>query len=127
MSVDATYFNNKDLSLVAYADDGSLMGFIWAGLMCKNTVAYIDKFAVDPAYAGKGVGHALQMELFRQGAKRGVRRGLGVIKHDEYFNRSAKDALKMAAMADPVLYSLVQIDVMNTLKELIAMENHNGR
>lgn len=118
MPVSEAHINNRDISLVARATDGSLVGFLFCGLMAKNTTGYIDKFCVDPTYRKKGVGNALAMACLSELAKRKVRSAFGLIKQDEAHDASAINALKMAMGSDGKPYTYVHGDVLNTIKEL---------
>jgi N-acetylglutamate synthase-like GNAT family acetyltransferase len=118
MIVTEDHLNRKDIALQARADDGALVGFVWGGLMVNNTVMYIDKLAVAPEYAKQGVALKLHKELLKLGLKLGVKQGFGVIRRDEYHDKSCMSALKMAFGAEELPYTYVMGDTMNIVKEL---------
>jgi GNAT superfamily N-acetyltransferase len=111
-------FNHRDIALQARLDSGELVGFLWVGLMAKGTLGYIDKFCVDPAYAGKGVGTALAMGMKEELVKRKVKTVFGLIQQDEYHEKSAMNALKSAMGAHKLPYTFVEADVAHAVEEL---------
>lgn len=120
MSVSPEHINRRDIALQARTDNGALVGFIWMGVMAKGTFGYVDKFTVDPAYAGQGVGRLLANRLLSECQTRGVRTVHGFIRQDEYHDKSGVNALKMAMGADPLPYTFVTSDILNTVSELEA-------
>lgn len=118
MSVNPEHLNSKDISLCARDGEGKLVGFVYVGLMAQGTVGYIDKFVVDPEYAGKGVGNALARAAFQAATKRGVREVFGVIRQDQYHEQSAVNALKMAFGAHKESYTYVCADLRHMASEL---------
>jgi N-acetylglutamate synthase-like GNAT family acetyltransferase len=124
MTVEGHHINHRDVSLVAVTDDGQIVGFVWAGLMAQNKVAYLDKFVVHPEHAGKKVGHALALKAFEIGKKLGVQDVFGIIKRDAYHDKSAINALKMAFSADREPYTFVRTNLDFMMSEL---EDKNGR
>lgn len=124
MSITPAHINHRDIGVVAYDENGHLVGFMWAGLMAKNTVAYLDKVVIAPEYAGKGMHNQLAKFLLRELVKRGVRQAFGVIAHDEHHDKAAMGALKMAMFSDGRTYTYVVGDVQNTIHELKHLETH---
>lgn len=121
MIVTEHHLNKKDISLQARLPSGELTGFIWCGLMANNTVAYMDKVAVDPAYSGQGVVNSLYKELFKIAYKRGVRTVLGFVRHDEHHLKSCKAALRMGLGGDTLSYTHVFAD-LNFMKSELGLE-----
>jgi N-acetylglutamate synthase-like GNAT family acetyltransferase len=124
MSVEGHHINHRDVSLVAVTDEGQIIGFVWAGLMAQNKVAYLDKFTIHPEYAKKGVGQKLALKALEIGKKLGVQDVFGIIKRDAYHDKSAINALKMAFSADREPYTFVRTNVNFMISEL---EAKNGR
>lgn len=105
---DGARINNRDLSFVAL-DRGSVVGFLWVGLMANRTFGYLDQYAVSPNCRLKGVAKALGAKALSVCSSIGVRQLFGIIKHDEYHLASGSNAIKIGgAGIDPVSYSLVQ-------------------
>lgn len=127
MIIEPCHFNNRDIAIQARADDGSLVGFVWCGVMCSGQLGYIDKFAVDVEYRKMGLGNLLALHMLKEMAKRGIRRAIGCIKTDEYHEASAMNALKTAMAADKLPYTYVYGDVQNSIQELKSLEASNGR
>lgn len=121
MIVTSAHINKKDISLQARLETGELIGFVWCGMLAKGTVAYMDKVAVDPEYAGKGVIHALYKELFKVAYSRGVREVIGFVRQDQYHLKSCKAALKMALGGDKESYTHVFAD-LNFMKSELGLE-----
>lgn len=118
MTVQPEHLNSKDITLCARDDSGKLVGFLYIGLMAQGTVGYIDKFAVDPEYAGKGVGQLLAKEALKACLKRGVREVFGVIRQDQFHEKSAMNALKMAFSAHKEPYTYVSAQLQHMVAEL---------
>lgn len=123
MVIEDYLINKRDIALQARHEDGSLVGFVWCGLMGSNKIGYVDKVMVHPEYSDQGVLAALYTELFKVGLKLGVRQAFGIIRHDQYHDKSAKGALHMAWGADPLPYTHVMADLNHMKAEL---EAHNG-
>lgn len=117
MVVTESHLNKKDIALQARID-GKLVGFVWGGLMAKNTIMYIDKVAVDPKHHKKGIVKALYKELFNQATKMGVKEGFGMIRQDQYHDAACINALKMAFGADSISYTHVYGEAKHISKEL---------
>lgn len=129
MSIDADYINNRDISLVAYAEEGTLIGFIWFGIMCNGKLAYIDKLSVHPEYQHQKVGNQLCMASLEELKKRKVTNIIGFVKQDEYHAPALVNAMRMAFYSDNVTYTGIQASVARITKELTgakAMEITNG-
>lgn len=124
MLVCEWHINNKDIALQARHDDGTLVGFVFGGLMANNKVCYVDKIAIDPEYRKQGIANKLYQELFKVALNRGVVQAFGVIKQDEYHDASCVNALKMAFGADNKPYTYVQGNLAYMKAEL---EASNGR
>lgn len=129
LQVEDYHLNGNDIALQARADSGELAGFVWAGLMAKNKVAYIDKVMVNPEYSSQGVLPMLYKELFKIGINRGVKQVFGIIRQDRYHDKAAKAALHMAFGGDALSYTYVYADMSHMISELDAhmvQEAHNG-
>lgn len=116
-TVDAGHLHYKDLSLVA-SIDGKIIGFLWLGLMAKGTLAYIDKFCVDPEYAHHKIGSLLAQEAFKHCLQRGVKECFGVICQDEHHEKSALNALRFALGSIPHSYTLVSGNLLQMKQEI---------
>jgi len=130
LTVEDYHLNGNDIALQARADNGEMAGFVWAGLMARNKIAYIDKVMVNPEYTSKGVLPLLYKELFRLGIARGVKTVFGIIRQDKYHDKAAKAALHMAFGGDSLPYTYVYADMAHMISELDAhkvQEAHNGR
>ena len=113
------HFNHRDIAVKAVnPQTGELIGFAWGGLMAKNKIVYIDKVLIHPDYARYGVSQMLFSELLRRATRIGVVEAFGVIRQDEFHDRSAKNALKFAFGADPLPFTYVYGTTERTLKEL---------
>jgi N-acetylglutamate synthase-like GNAT family acetyltransferase len=121
MVVGPEHVNQRDIALCARDDEGRLVGFLYMGLMAQNKVGYLDKFCVDRGLAGKGVGSALAMACFEAAKKRGVREVFGVIRQDEFHEKSAMNALKMAFGAHKEPYTYVSADLNHMAAELMSL------
>lgn len=118
MAVAEHHINSRDVALVAREPEGSVVGFLWMGLMACNRIAYLDKFVVHPDYARQGVGKLMALRMYDIGRNLGVKDVFGVIRRDEHHDKSALNALKVAfsAHSDPYTYVCASVDNMN--KEL---------
>ncbi len=94
------------------------MGFLWLGMMAKNTMCYLDKFTVHPDYTGRGVGNQLAHFAIQAAHKVGCRKTFGVIKQDKYHDKSAMNALKVAIGATEGSYTFVCADIDMMISEL---------
>lgn len=104
---DGTQINSRDVALGAFSDHGACHGVVWAGLMQKNRLAYIDYYLTDPAFARRGVGRGLGKALVEAFHKLGVERCFGAICTDEFHDRSAINALRIGMGAKALPYTLV--------------------
>lgn len=112
------HINHRDVALQArHNDTGELVGFLWCGLMAKNKIGYIDKFTVSPEFSKHGIGNLMALRLLQELVKIGVKQVFGIIKHDEYTDKSAMNALKLA-MASDGTYMHVYADIKNSLLEM---------
>jgi ribosomal protein S18 acetylase RimI-like enzyme len=75
---------DSDSLHVTYESNGEVVGFIWAGLMCNGTIAYVDNFVVHPEYQNSDIGQRLATDLFSLAKRRGVKEVIATIKHDEH-------------------------------------------
>lgn len=128
--IEECLFNSRDIAIQARSEEGVLVGFVWGGLMGSNQICYVDKVMVDPEFRGMGVLPGLYKELFRVALRRGVKKAFGVIRQDQFHDKSAKGAMHMAWGADSFPYTYVQADLAHMVKELDAhqvQEAHNGR
>ena len=117
MTITKDHLNNRDIAVQA-RDEGALVGFAWGGLFANNTIMYIDKVAVDPAYVGNGIVNKMYHFLVHLGIKAGVKQGFGHIKHDEYHDKACINALKMSFGSDNAPFTLVYADAENILKAM---------
>lgn len=123
-SMPNEYINSRDLCLV-YEEGDQILGYIWAGLMARNTVAYVGGFVVHPEHSHRGIGAKLARRLLEIGRGRGVKSFVATIKHDEHHDKSAVACLRTGAGADPLPCTFIRgnLDFMHSqLKEL-----ENGR
>lgn len=119
MVLEDYHINKRDIALQARdKDTGALVGFLWIGLMAKNQLGYLDKFVVDKAYSGKGIGNMLAKAALEECLKQKVRQVFGIIKQDEYHDKSCVNALKMAMGSDAKPYTYVMTDIDHCVKEL---------
>lgn len=118
MIIGPEHLGHRDISICARNSEGAVIGFLYIGVMAQNTVGYIDKFCVDPAAKGKGVGNLLAKAAFTACQKRGVKEVFGVIRQDEHHDKSAMNALKMAFGAHPESYTYVCADLAHMASEL---------
>lgn len=116
-TVDAAHINHRDISLVA-VNDNKVVGFLYVGLMAKNTVGYMDKFTIHPDYANQGIGQQLAVKALEESVKRGVREVFGIIQQDQYHDKSAMNALRMAIGSNGTPYTYVRADINFILSEL---------
>lgn len=116
MVVGPEHLNKRDIAVQARNDSGELIGFIWCGLMAKNTLAYVDSFVVHPTLAGKGVGTALLLELQKRLSRAGVVKVFGAIKQDEFHDKSAMNCLKMGMGADNTPHTIVFVELQKSLE-----------
>ncbi len=121
MEVGTEHLSHHDIALVARGADGSLMGFIWLGIMAKGTTGYIDKFMVAPEYRKRGVGQALTQALFTEALKRRVVHAFGVIRQDEYHDAYATHALGTAMKGDPFTYTLIRNNLSDAVTDLASL------
>lgn len=126
LSIEEYMFNNRDIAIQARAETGELIGFVWGGLMGNNSLCYVDKVMVHPQYSDQGVLPRLYKELFKIALKRGVKQAFGIIRHDEYHDRSAKAALNMAWGGDALSYTYVYASLEFMKKELTKLGVSNG-
>lgn len=122
-TISVECLNKRDIALKAIdTETGALIGFAWGGLMAQNTLIYIDKVTVHPAYAKKGVAQELYHRLFNTALKLGAKKGFGIIRQDQYHDKAAMNALKMAFAADAQPYTYVYGDAEKITKELSMLE-----
>ena len=121
MTISPEHLTKRDIALCARDASGALVGFVFFGLMAAGTIAYTDKFCVAKTHAKQGVGKALLQEAFRLGRKRGVKQVIGFIKRDEYHDRSAINALRMAVGGSLVPYTMVEAQLSHMQSELGAL------
>lgn len=127
MSVSDSYINKKDVALQVREESGELIGFIWCGLMANGTIAYIDKFCIDPEYTHRGIGLLLAKYLQQVLHKRKVKSVFGLIKQDKYHDKSAMNSLRMAMGAHDASYTFVETDLLHSIKELESLGVSYGR
>lgn len=118
--VESCHINHRDIALVA-EHEHTIVGFVWVGLMAKNTMGRVDKFAVRPEYSRRGVGEALGRELLCEAKKRGVKYLSASIRHDQYHNASCANALKIGMQGDTAAYTAVFANVDHSISELKAL------
>lgn len=105
--IGSEFLNKRDISIGAY-DGDKLVGFIWAGLMASDTVAYIDVFTIDPAYANKQLGEKLGNKLRHVVEKKKVNRIFGVIADTGTGIASCKSAIRIGLKPSELKYYIVQ-------------------
>lgn len=97
-SMPEAFINNRDICLVA-EDAGKIVGYIWAGLMARNTFAYVCGFVVRPDYSKSGTGQKLALELLRIARMKGVQSFVAAVRQNEYHDACAVTALKCGTSA----------------------------
>lgn len=117
-TITPRHINHRDISIIAYSPEGQCIGFLWAGLMAGNTVAYIDKFCVKKEFNGNRLGKRMAIRAMQEGVKRGVREVFGIIRQDDYHDKSAMNALKSAIGADTLPYTFVRADLNYMVSEM---------
>ena len=115
--IEPSHINHRDVSLVA-EDGDKIVGFLWVGLMRQNKEGYINHFIVDKGYSKKGVGKRLAMTALETVKKLGVEEVFGIIAHDEFYERSAFNSLRMAIGSDGLVYTQVKAQIKHMEKEL---------
>lgn len=118
MTISPEHINKRDVSLVAETQDKLIIGFLWMGVMAKNTLGYIDKVTVHRDYNKQGISQKLFKALTPWVKRLGIQQILGFIRQDEFHNQSVVNALKMAVTSDGYPYTHVLVSVPNTLAEL---------
>ena len=116
-SMRPEFINSRDICLVADIG-GKIGGYIWAGLMARNTFAYVCGFTVDPQYSKQRVGENLAKELLRVARMKGVRSFVATIKQDKYHDQCAVNCLKAGAGAAPESCTLITGDLGLMVKNL---------
>ncbi len=109
--------NDKDIAVVA-CEAKRVVGFVWCGLMAKNTVGYLANFVVAQDCAGSGVGERLLKHTLEVLKKKSVKQVFGTIKQDEYHDKSAYNALKIAMGADKLPHTYVTGNVQKMVQEV---------
>lgn len=119
-SMPKEYINGRDLCLV-YEEAGEIVGYIWAGLMARSTVAYVGGFVVHPTHSHKGIGAKLARNLLGVARGRGVKSFVAMIKQDDHHDKSAVACLRTGAGAEPLPCTFIRgnLSFMHSqLKEL---------
>lgn len=118
-TVDKDCINNKDISIVAL-DDQTVIGFMWCGLMSNQKLGYISHFMVDAKYAKQGIGQLLYKRLYSVCKLKKVEKVFGIIAQDEYHDRAAMNALKMAGKGYATPYTYVYAS-LNELEKVLGV------
>lgn len=119
-TITPEHFNHKDIALQARnMETGEVLGFVWAGLMAKNTIMYIDKAAVHPEHSKKQILNKLYKELLKEVLRLNVKHVFGIIRLDQWHDRSAVNALKMGSKLDPFKYSYFYSNIDELPQEVI--------
>lgn len=116
-SITPDHLNGKDLAIAVF-DEDKLIGFLWVGLMAKNTLGWIDYFVIHPDYRTQGVGELLAKRALELGKQKGVKRAIAAIGHHEFHSASAMNALKMAMIAEPIPYTFIKGNIDHMIKEI---------
>jgi N-acetylglutamate synthase-like GNAT family acetyltransferase len=115
------FLNSRDICLVAETG-GKVAGYIWAGLMARNTFAYVAGFAVDPTLSKQGIGERLAKELLRVARMKGVKSFVATIKQDKYHDQCAVNCLKAGAGAAPESCTFITGNTDRMVKNLKDLE-----
>lgn len=109
--------NKKDLSILAINDE-VVLGFLWCGLMNKNTLGYLDHFLVHPHCTKKGLGNKLAQRMRTLCKIKGVQKVFGIIAQSKFHDKSAMNALKMAMGAHSMPYTYVSTQIERSYQEV---------
>lgn len=121
-SIDKSHINHRDVAIVA--QDGPLIvGYMWAGLMRQNKMAYIDNVVVSRDYAKQGTVPKMYQYALEIGQKIGVQEIFGIIAKGDFFERAAYNALRTAVGSDGKEYVQVRAHLPTILKELRGLNN----
>lgn len=116
-SVSDDFVNTRDICLV-FEEDSRIKGYIWAGLMARNTFAYVCGFVVDPQFAKQRIGERLAKELLRVARMKGVKSFVATIKQDKHHDKCAVNCLKAGAGAAPESCTLITGNLAHMAKSL---------
>lgn len=120
ITIDKIY---KDSVAIVACMGESVVGFIWLGLMARQTMAYIDHFVVHEDFSGYGVGHALATKAHKAIQSKKTDYIFGVIRlENPSYTKSSINALKMAFGSDGYTYTYIFSTLSKINKEL-----ENGR
>ena len=122
MLIDEKYLTPRDIAIQARdSDTGEVVGFLWCGVMAGNSLGYLDKFQVAQSRSRQGIGNLMAKAMLAEVKRRGIRQVFGMIQQDEFHDKSAFNALKMAMASDGRDYTLVFADLPHVTAELAAL------
>lgn len=124
--VRSEFINNRDICLVADVG-GQIRGYIWAGLMARNTFAYVCGFAVDPEFTGSGIGTQLSRELLRVARMKGVKSFVATVENGPFHDACAVNALKCGAGAADKEHTLLVGDLAHMTESIKELEDDERR
>lgn len=118
------YINKNDIALQARSDTGELIGFVWVGLMAKNSFGYIDCLVVDPEFKGNKIAQGLLKAMLLESKKRKINRIFGVIAQDEFHDSCAISALKAGSkFSTTIAYTMAGGFVDELMSRLMELES----
>ena len=116
--VTEAHFNHRDIAIQAREEEGRLVGFIWAGLMAKNTIAYVGDLFVHPDVKNRKVGFKLCAMMLCKLLEKGVQTSIGFIEQNQYHDRSAINCLKTSMGSTGIPCTMLYSDRERALKTL---------
>lgn len=115
------HINRRDITLQARLSTGELVGFVACGLMCNKTWAYVYSLAVDPEHIKHGIVNKMYQYLLKELDEVGCKQVFGTIRHDQYHNAAAVNALKMGLGAHPENFTFVFASLSH-MKNVLGLE-----
>lgn len=98
--------NSQDIAIIA--EDGTkAIGFLWCGLMAKNSIGFVDFFIVHPDHRGQKVGEAIGQQLIKISNLKKVDLIIGTVRHDEFHDFSVANGRKIGLAPEPSSYTLI--------------------
>lgn len=77
-----------------------ILGFIWAGLMARGTVAYVDHFLIHPSLSRSGTGRNLCKTMVEELHARGCKIVLAHVLQDRFSFKSLKSCIGVGMQLD---------------------------
>lgn len=98
--------NSQDIAIVAEVDN-KVIGFVWCGLMAKNSIGLVDFFIIHPEHRGQKVGESLGQQLIKICELKKVNIMMATIKQDQFHDFSLANGVKIGMTPDEASYSLI--------------------